>query len=161
MNRDKLLIVEVEYRAGTLAQWVKVLFINPHNQSSSLGSSMVTGKNRALKVVLCPRVYTVAYSCLPTCSKRISKCTIKVKLKLKNKLVCLLDTNGEDHSVHGRILSCTLTCKGQSAPGCMPGQSIPAQPHHRQEHSTDSGLHLYSFCCQLKGSGTLASWVRC
>lgn len=85
VNRDKLLIVEVEYRAGTLAQWVKVLFINPHNQSSNLGSSIVKGKNRALKVVLCPRVYTVANSCLPTCSKWISKCTIKVKLKLKNK----------------------------------------------------------------------------
>lgn len=52
VKRDKLLIVEAEYRAGMLAQSVKVLSIKPHNQSSSLGSSMGEGKNRALKVVL-------------------------------------------------------------------------------------------------------------
>lgn len=33
--------------------------------------------------------------------------------------------------------------------------------HTDRKHSTDSGLHLYSFCCQLKGMGTVASWVRC
>lgn len=48
VKRDKLLIGE----AGMSAQSVKVLFIKPHNQSSSLGSSMGKGKNRALKVVL-------------------------------------------------------------------------------------------------------------
>lgn len=52
MKRDKLLIGEAEYRAGMSAQSVKVLFIKPHNHSSSLGSSMGKGKNRALKVVL-------------------------------------------------------------------------------------------------------------